>query len=142
MDHNLCSFYIHKAIKSDLGYLYRPRGVKNQLTETDKNGQVTKGKTILNPLQSESIHLQLFSDKHIFIPNSSFNRKNDCWSSMDTDKVQPFKSSKKQAFMSTFISTQGHVNPTYFFEAGQTIYKQVHIKVMEELVISWLEELA
>ena len=142
MDHNFCNFCIHKAIKSDLGSLYRPRGVKNWLTGMDKNGQVTKGKNILTPLQSKPIHLQLLSDKQIFIPNSSFNRKNNCWSSIDTDKVQPSKSSNKLAITTTFISTQGHINPTYFFEARQTIYKQVHVKVMEKLVISWLEELA
>lgn len=112
-DRNVSDFVIRKAIKDDLGYMSRSRGVRHLLTEGNKLNRVSKGKKILNALKSKGGYLKFFSDEKIFTVDASINRRNDRWICLDPDEVQPSMASKKPAsvMVLAIISSQGDVMP-------------------------------
>ncbi|QQP41915.1 Transposable element tcb2 transposase [Caligus rogercresseyi] len=143
-DRNVHRSTIEKAIKVDLRYRSRARATKHLLTEQNIADRVSKGKILINQMKSKSGFLRFFSDEKIFTIDASHNRRNDRWICLDADEVKPFMKTKNPAsnMVLAVISTEGDVMPPYFFQKKETVNKEVYKRVLEEVVVPWMDDVA
>ena len=134
---------IRRAIKEDLGYRSRVRAVKHLLTTQHKADRVTKGMKI-NAMKTKGGYLRFFSDEKIFTIDKFTNRRNDRWICLDPDEVHPVMKTKMPAsvMVMAVISSEGHVMPPHFFKAGENVNTDVYLKVLTEVVVPWMDEVA
>ncbi|QQP52579.1 Transposable element tcb2 transposase [Caligus rogercresseyi] len=111
-DRNVYRNTIEKAIKIDLGYRSRARAKKHLLTEQNMADRVSKGKILINQMKSKSGFLRFFSGEKILTIDASHNRRSDRWICLDAD------------------------------EKKETVNKEVYKRVLEEVVVPWMDDVA
>jgi len=99
---------------------------------------------IINAMKTKGGYLRFFSDEKIFTIDKFTNRRNDRWICLDPDEVHPVMKTKKPAsvMVMAVISSEGHVMPPHFFKAGENVNTDVYLKVLTEVVVPWMDEVA
>ncbi|QQP40798.1 Uncharacterized protein FKW44_014966 [Caligus rogercresseyi] len=141
-DRNVHRSTIEKAIKIDLRDRSRARATRHRLTEQNMADRVSKGKILINQMKSKTGFLRFFSDEKIFTIDASHYRRNDRWICLDADEVKPFMKTKNPAsnMILAVISTEGDIMPPYFFQKKETVNREVYKRVLEEVVVPWMDD--
>lgn len=137
---NVSMTTVRRSIK-DLGLRSFQHPHRHLLTEAQKQLRLERSKGLLNELKTRGGHVIIFSDEKIFTVDRSHNRRNDRWICGNTADVPAIMSSKKPASVMVFaaITSEGHVMPPFFFEAGQTVTAAVYLSLLKDVVKPWIQ---
>lgn len=141
---NVSDSTVRRAVKVNLGYKSRARGVKHLLTDKMKATRVERSKKILSSLKHTGGFIQFFSDEKMFTVDASSNSRNDRWISASAGDVQPVMRTKHPASAMCLgvISSEGDVMTPYFFGAKEKVNTAVYCDVLERVVIPWMNSKA
>lgn len=130
---------VRRAIR-DLGLRSYQRAHRHLLTEAQKQQRWLRARRLLNDLKSHGSHVLIFSDEKIFTVDRVHNRRNSRWICQSPAEAPPVTSSKKPASVMVFsaITSEGHVMPPFFFDAGQTVTGSSYLQLLKDVVQPWI----
>ena len=142
---NISEATIRKAVHEDLRYKSYSLKVHQLLTAPQKAKRLARCELLLSSLKHKAAgHICFFSDEKIFVVDSKINRRNDRWLCQDPENVPVKMTTKHPALVMVLgvVSSLGHVMPPHFFEKGKSVNKDTYLKVLQEVVKPWIEEVA
>jgi hypothetical protein len=105
-----------------------------------------KSKKLLAKIKHPSVPNKLifFSDEKNFTQDQKINRRNNRWLCSDPSEVPIIMSTKFPANVMVLgiVSNEGDVMPPHFFPKGLKVNTDEYIKVLEEVVKPWMDQVA
>lgn len=142
---NVSESTIRKAVHEDLRYKSYSVKVHQLLTPLQMTKRVARCELLLSSLKYEAAgRIRFFSDEKIFVVDSKINRRNDRWLCQDPKEVPVKMTTKHPASLMVLgvVSSLGHVMPPHFFLKGESVNANTYLKVLQEVVKPWIEEVA
>ncbi|CAK9827593.1 Transposable element Tcb1 transposase [Anthophora retusa] len=136
---------IRRIAQEDLRYTSYVLKVRQMLSETAKTKRIARCNLILCSLKNEAAgRLRFFSDEKIFTVDAKVNRRNDRWLAHDPADVPVVARTKFPASVHVLsvVSSEGDVMPPHFFKKGETINKEVYLRILSTTVKPWMETIA
>ncbi len=121
------------------------------LTQANKEARTERARALLNFLKAPkdrtaggANRLIFFSDEKIFQQDQVVNRRNHRWLCHKASEVPIVSKTKFPAHVMVLgvVSSEGHVMPPHFFEAGLKITSDVYKHVLEHVVKPWMDTIA
>ena len=133
---------MRRIVEEDLRYKSYVIRVRQMLSETVKIKRVARCKLLLCSLKNEAAErIRFFSDEKIFTVDAKINRRNDRWLAHDPENVPVVGRTKFPASIQVLsvVSSEGDVMPPHFFNKGETITKEVYLRVLTTVVKPWID---
>ena len=136
---------MRRLVHTDLRYNSYTIKVKQHLSEANKVKRVQRCGLLLNSLKHEAAgRLRFFSDEKIFTIEAKINRQNDRWLARDPADVPIMGRSKFPASVHVLsvVSSEGDVMQPHFFQKGETVTKEVYLRVLQTVVKPWVDNVS
>lgn len=131
------------AVHEDLRYKSYRLKIRQLLTAKMIQKRLERSGKLMNKLK-RSPKIKFFSDEKKFIVDQSINRQNDRWLAYEPEDVPIVMKTKNPSSVMVLgvISSKGDVMPPHFFGPKETITKEVYLKVLEEVIVPWMEQVS
>ena len=88
--------------------------------------------------------LRFFSDGKIFTVNAKVNRRNDRWIVSNPKDVPIIGCTRLPMSLHVFmaVSSKGDVMAAHLFRKGETVTKEVYLKLLRTVVVLWIKAVA
>ncbi len=137
---------VRRIMQEDLRYKSYAMRRGQFMSEATKARRADKARKLLARLKHPSVSNQLifFSDEKNFTQDQKVNRKNNRWLCSDPTEVPIVMSTKFPANVMVLgvISNKGDVMPPHIFAKGLKINTDEYLKVMEDVVKPWMDQVA
>jgi hypothetical protein len=137
---------VRRIMQEDLRYKSYAMRRGQFMSEATKARRADKVRKLLARLKHPSVSNQLifFSDEKNFTQDQKVNRKNNCWLCSDPTEVSIVMSTKFPANVMVLgvVSNEGDVMPPHIFAKGLKVNTEEYLKVMEDVVKSWMDQVA
>jgi len=132
---------MRRIAEEDLRYKSYTIKVRQMLSEAARTQRIARCNLLLSSLKNEAAgRVRFFSDEKIFTVDAKVNRRNDRWLAHDPEDVPIVARTKFPASVHVLgvVSSEGDVMPPHFFEKGQTVTKEVYLRVLTNVVKPWM----
>lgn len=136
---------VRQIVKEDLGYKSYKLRARQLITESQQESRATKTAALLNELKHDSAkRLRFFSDEKNFTQEQKINKQNHRYLTDDPDEVPVVVKIKFPINIMVLgvISSEGDIMPPYFFEKGLRVNSDEYIKVLRDVVVPWMNQVA
>jgi AraC-like DNA-binding protein len=136
---------MRRLVHEDLRYSSYVLKVRQMLTENAKIRRLERCRLLLSSLKNEAAgRLRFFSDEKYFTTDPKINRRNDRWLAHDPQDVPVIGTTKFPASLHVLsvVSSEGDVMPPHFFQKGETVTKEVYLRVLQAVVKPWMDKVS
>lgn len=120
---------------------YVPKS-RHMLSVANKTARIERCRKLIDSLKHDAAHrIRFFSDEKIFTVDQKFNRQNQRCYAVSPEKscIVPKTKFPASVHVLGVVSSEGRIMPPHFFKKGETVTKEVYLRVLQTVVKPWMD---
>lgn len=119
--------------------------IRQALNAAQKKKRLDRARALYDAVRYDDLRkIRFFSDEKMFSVEQTVNHQNDRWLAREPASIPIVERDKYPAHVHVLgvVSSEGDVMPPHFFEDRETVNQFVYHRVLETVVVPWMNQVA